>query len=738
MAKQSETKLHALDYWQVARNRYAVILLTFALVFMTALVIAYLRPSEYLGRVQIQVQREARDIEVFRETGSVGNLGSDQLPYMTFMQTQFEIIQSRETLKEVIKNGVDSAGNLLDLKKSWGVPSDEDAYRILKRKVETQDVRGTDLIDIEVYDTDPNLAADIANAVADAYRTRRQEEEQSRAQKALALLDQQIKSQEGRLEKARNNMIELMEELNIVDLSLGEPVWLRGSQPNTGTASLVMAAKQREFAAEEAIQNLRSTIKSLTQLEGAELIKSAVDLGVKNETLNSGWSEYQTLELSRAALIDSGVGVKHPKIVNIDSQLNLRMNQLLDAVETHKKALTTQLAMAEQQYENSKESKERTEKMSLQERKQNVRYIEAKKEYELSKEMLNGMQSQLAKETIDSAGQRTPLVIHEEAEPQDVDKPARPNIKLHLVLGAAVGLIFGIGMAFFLEYLDTSVKSLDEVEYYLDLPVLAVIPKDINVLHKESGLSPDAEAYRILRTNIEFNRKNADANAITLVSGGAGEGKSTTLVNLAYVCAQGGYNTLMIDGDLRRPQLHTFFNINNSVGLTNYLTTDLKLEDVILQTAYENLYFMPSGILPADAAGILNSRRMSELIADVKSRFDLVFIDSPPILGVSDASVISSEVDLTIIVIQHRKLPRGMLLRVKQAIQNVGGTALGVVLNNVDVRSDNQYQYYTSYYTYYAPRNLDPDMESGSIGSPKPGSKLASNDQNNLSAEDKF
>tara|TARA_B100000965_G_scaffold298557_1_gene256916 strand:- start:2031 stop:3620 length:1590 start_codon:yes stop_codon:yes gene_type:complete len=529
-----------------------------------------------------------------------------------------------------------------------------------------------------------------------------------------------------------------MEELNIVDLSLGEPVWLRGSQPNTGTASLVLAAKQREFAAEEAIQNLRSTIKSLTTLEGEELIKSAVDLGVKNETLNSGWGEYQSLELNRAALVDSGVGIKHPKILNIDSQLDLRMKQLLGAVETHKKALSTQLAMAEQQFENSRESKERTEKMSLQERKQNVRYIEAKKEYELSKEMLNGMQSQLAKETIDKEGQRTPLVIHEKAEPSDVDKPARPNIKLHLVLGAAVGLIFGIGMAFFLEYLDTSVKSLDEVEYYLDLPVLAVIPKDVGVIHKQSGLSPDAEAYRILRTNIEFNRKNADANSITLVSGGAGEGKSTTLVNLAYVCAQGGYNTLMIDGDLRRPQLHTFFNINNSVGLTNYLTTDLQLEDVILQTAYENLYFMPSGILPADAAGILNSRRMSELIADVKSRFDLVFIDSPPILGVSDASVLSSEVDLTIIVIQHRKLPRGMLVRVKQAIQNVGGTALGVVLNNVDVRSDNQYQYYTSYYTYYAPRNLDPNMNSNSDDLFKSGGKVASNDRDNLTAEDKF
>jgi capsular exopolysaccharide synthesis family protein len=231
-------------------------------------------------------------------------------------------------------------------------------------------------------------------------------------------------------------------------------------------------------------------------------------------------------------------------------------------------------------------------------------------------------------------------------------------------------------------------------------------------------MSPDAEAYRILRTNIEFNRKNPEDNAITVVSGGAGEGKSTTLVNLAYICAQGGYTTLMIDADLRRPRLHTFFDINNSVGLTNYLTTELMLEDVILQTPVDNLYFMPSGILPADAAGILNSRRMSELIQDVKQRFDLVLVDSPPILGVSDASVLASEVDLTMIVVQHRKLPRNMLLRVKQAVENVGGNVIGVVLNNVDVRSDSQYQYYTSYYTYYAPAESQIGPAIGAASTP--------------------
>ena len=152
--------------------------------------------------------------------------------------------------------------------------------------------------------------------------------------------------------------------------------------------------------------------------------------------------------------------------------------------------------------------------------------------------------------------------------------------------------------------------------------------------------------------------------------------------------------------------MHTHFDVGNSVGLTNYLAGNAALEQVVVHTAVENLYFMPSGLLPGDSAGMLGSQRMSDLVADAKSRFDLVLIDSPPILGVSDASVLVNEADLTIIVVQHRKLPRHMLMRVKQTIEQVGGTVLGVVLNNVDVRSDSQYQYYTSYYTYYSPNNV--------------------------------
>jgi capsular exopolysaccharide synthesis family protein len=132
----------------------------------------------------------------------------------------------------------------------------------------------------------------------------------------------------------------------------------------------------------------------------------------------------------------------------------------------------------------------------------------------------------------------------------------------------------------------------------------------------------------------------------------------------------------------------------------------MQLEEVIVPTVVENLFVLPSGVLPSDAVGILNSQRMSDMIAELKLRYDIVFFDSPPMLGVSDASVIASEVDQTIIVVQHRRFPRAMLTRVKQAIIGVGGTLLGVVLNNVDLKHDQNYYYYTNYYGYYKPDEM--------------------------------
>jgi capsular exopolysaccharide synthesis family protein len=452
---------------------------------------------------------------------------------------------------------------------------------------------------------------------------------------------------------------------------------------------------------EQEKMQLESQINSLLKYDSDQLMVYAAGLNLPDNIIKNLLPQYNDAKRTLDTLKINGLGVNHPTVLAAADQIKTMKHQLDEGVVNLRATLQAQLDMATDRLKNVEVMKDDSREEAIKRGLDAQDYVDAKRDFETDQQLLQSMKlKQIGKNITDKMTDES-IVVHE--EPQISQSPVSPNVTLNLVLGAVVGLIFGVGIAFFLEYLDTSVKSLEDVERYLQVPVLAVIPKDVGILHKQSGMSPDAEAYRILRTNIEFNRKNPEDNAITVVSGGAGEGKSTTLVNLAYICAQGGYTTLMIDADLRRPRLHTFFDINNSVGLTNYLTTELMLEDVILQTPVDNLYFMPSGILPADAAGILNSRRMSELIQDVKQRFDLVLVDSPPILGVSDASVLASEVDLTMIVVQHRKLPRNMLLRVKQAVENVGGNVIGVVLNNVDVRSDSQYQYYTSYYTYYAP-----------------------------------
>ena len=462
---------------------------------------------------------------------------------------------------------------------------------------------------------------------------------------------------------------------------------------------------------------LESQIETLLKYDGPQLLNYAAGLSLPDNVIPVLQPRFQDAKREFEALKSSGLGERHPTIVAQASIIEGMERELVEAVANLRETLKAQLALSKEQLSRLKIEMDTKETDAIQQGIANQAFVDAKNDFETAQRLLEQLKVKQISEEMQTKITEDPIIIHE--EPMVSQIPVSPKIELNLALGAVVGLIFGIGVAFFLEYLDTSVKSLEDVERYLQVPVLAVIPKDVGVLYKQSGMSPDAEAYRILRTNIEFNRKNPEDNAITVVSGGAGEGKSTTLVNLAYICAQGGYTTLMIDADLRRPRLHTFFDINNSVGLTNYLTTELMLEDVILQTPVDNLYFMPSGILPADAAGILNSRRMSELIQDVKQRFDLVLVDSPPILGVSDASVLASEVDLTMIVVQHRKLPRNMLMRVKQAVENVGGHVIGVVLNNVDVRSDSQYQYYTSYYTYYAP------AESQASSSPQTSSAAA-------------
>jgi capsular exopolysaccharide synthesis family protein len=298
----------------------------------------------------------------------------------------------------------------------------------------------------------------------------------------------------------------------------------------------------------------------------------------------------------------------------------------------------------------------------------------------------------------------TMVQITDPAEPGKV--PVKPNKPLNIALGLVFGFIMGIGLAFFIEYLDTSVKTIDDVERTFQAPVLGVIPQNIGYLIEEGLESKHAEAYRVLRTNLLFSRQDEKLNTIVIVSAGAGEGKSTTTLNLATVFAQAGNRVLIVDSDLRRPTLHKLFKVANNLGLTNYLLKQNTLIEIVQTTQVPNLDFMASGKLPNSAMGILGSMQMKEMISELKQRYDFIFFDSPPILGVSDASILASEVDLVMQVVQYRRYPQPMTIRAKQMIEKVGGNFVGIVLNNINMSQDEGYYYYSGYYhDYYYSRS---------------------------------
>jgi len=286
------------------------------------------------------------------------------------------------------------------------------------------------------------------------------------------------------------------------------------------------------------------------------------------------------------------------------------------------------------------------------------------------------------------------------AEIPNENEPVSPKLLLNLLLGIIAGLGTGIGLAFFIEYIDTSVKTVEDIEKFINSTILGIIPQKVRPLLVEGPESRHAESYRVLRTNIQFAKPMADGHSLCLTSGGAGEGKSLTACNLAYTYAQAGQRTLLVDADLRRPTQHKMFKTSNAVGLADYLLGRKPAGELVMKTAVENLDFIPSGKLPSSAHGVMTVDKVREFLAQVRPGYDMVIFDAPPIMGVSDASILASEVDGVLLVIQHRSYPKAVSGRARTMIDNVGGTLIGVVLNNINVHRDYYYYYHSSYYYY--------------------------------------
>ena len=709
--KQTEAVLHAQDYLQILKSRWKEALFVFLLVFVSCAVITELTTPQYTSTMRIEIKNPGEQIDITAKGSGVNPLALSGGG--SYIATQFEALVSQRNLRHVAEK--------LSLPKEWGTTLDGAAAE-LRGRIKIKPVEGTSMLDIVVTHPNAQTACAICAQVTASYREIRDREETQKIHDAIADRKEVLEQTAAKLDRKAEN----------VRYHIANSKYLAGMWNTNGAPESSGGEKQRLYTLRSTQTSLRNELSrvlvhigQLNELKDEALLNYVVSSELlsaesfASERVRQLHKKMQDEEDERGVKLVAGYGSKHPVILRLDEQHARTQKQLFDsladmrdAMEHHRKLKQDELTAIEKDIVDAEAA---LREQQLEERT----VLQAHEEYRKTHDIYSDLEHKHEQDRMRLSARRPIVEVY--SEPAKASAPSTPNVKMNLIVGAVVGIISGIVVAFVYNYFDTSVKSLEDAERHLALPVLGVIPQDAGLLALQGGNSPDAEAYRILRTNIELKRALFKARTFAVVSANAGEGKTTTLSNLAYVYAAAGFSTLMIDADLRRPRLARYAEMEDSYGLSNYLTSDIPLKDAVFKTGIPNLYLMPSGPQPVDPSGVLGSYRMEQLLNETSRRFDIVFFDSPPVLGVSDASLIVSKVDAALIVLQPRKMPLKALLRTKSIINNVGGQIMGLVMNNVDISSDTQYQYYTTYYSYYT---NDESRKEPVVSQPKPAESI--------------
>ena len=576
--------------------------------------------------------------------------------------------------------------------------ADEVRYALGTRAVEK-----TDIIEIAYTSTDPVYAANIANAVARTYAEFSKEEIANNARARSSYIQGQLRAQEARLAAAQDALREFRQTHSSADVSqdaLALAERIQGYENQRREALLeqqiyqeLIAKAQDEGASDEALRRLLGT-------EAPQRNPSIVEL----------YNRWSDLEKERRKLtLGSGPGTQlsesAPEVVALDSTIVQTKRDLATAGRVYMQSLQSRISSFDQTLTSLKdETKRYPPRVADQARLLADERTQQKMYEQLQTELL---QAQIAQ----SSEREVVRIIDQAAVPQ---WPVSPSRRRALLLSVAFGLLLGVGLAVLLDRLDDSVKTPDEIRDQLGVNLLGSIPRikaekpvpgiqtnsvERLVTHADPR-SPVAEAYRSLRTNLAFARAHEEMRTLVLTSPGPADGKSTSVANLATTFAQQGQRTLLVDADLRRAVLDKTFDVPRSPGLTEVIVGAVKLENAVHATSVPNLFVLSSGQFPPNPSELLGSPAMRDVLRVAKEQFDVILLDSPPLLAVTDAAVLSTMVDGTILVVRLGSTAREAVRRAVSDLRKVHGRILGVLMNDVSAKAGSYYGGYGYYYYY--------------------------------------
>ncbi len=700
------------DYWRIIRKRKALIVSMILLVGLSSYAFAKLREPMPLFESTSAVK-----IDSFSNLASL--LTGAHWRQSENMETHAYIIASHPVLLQAAELlGWVAARSEADVSKED--KNRTQAIQKLKRMIEAKPQEGTHIINIRAVSEDAEEAARVANMTAEAYRSYNIQQNNKKTFETRAFIEEQLRQTSERLKQAERKLREFKEENHLISLDA----------QTTNTLNKMNGVENEYEKTRAERMQIESQIKALDAAGKGHADKLmgfllAAPPGSPHEHIRTKLSE---LNLKRQTLLTT-LTERHPQVEAVTSEIQAlfgevrkELNSLLQACASREAELSRRVELLQR------------ENQSIPEKA--LTLVRLQREVELQESLYSQLKAKYQEVLIQESGK---------VEEVSIVKPAMKSeeafnvpSKLMIVLtGLVMGTIIGMVLAFLAEVFDTSMGTIEDVEELLGVPVLGVIPqlsaesrakgrpernegarsraRDL-VTHYDPK-SQATEAFRALRTNLQFLRLESQGKLFLITSSFVQEGKTLNSVNLALSMAQAGNKVLLVDADLRKPNVHRVFGLGREPGITDYvlgnyhwrevvetvsdvMLGDFEIDDLLMTPGMDNLNFVTAGTKPPNPTEVLSSERFREFLKEARQEYDFVFVDAPPILPVADATEIAPLMDGVFLVYTVGKIGRGVLKRAKSNLDNVDAKVLGVVLNNVKPEAGPDYFRYHSHYYY--------------------------------------
>jgi succinoglycan biosynthesis transport protein ExoP len=727
LVQQHDEERHLLDYVRVVYKRRWVALPVFLGVLTIGAVNSYRTTPLYRATTQILIEKDAPKVgdlsTIFQQQDGWNN---DE-----FYQTQYRILQSRSLARKTaeamkldahpklgeatqpvrgpwtIRGAI--AATIVFVKSAVGIapeparaneaPKERDPFAryagVVLGSLSVAPVRNSRLVDISMTSTDPQFAAELANAHARTYIEQNLEYRFSASKEATAWLESQLAEQRKKVEESEAALQRYKEQHDAVAVEDRQNIVVQRLADLNSAATRAKTARIEK----EALYNQLRSIQNSNALDSFPAV-----LG--NEYVQKLKGDLADLQRQQAQLADR-YGDRHPEMVKVrsaiqaaESKLEIEIDKVVQSVKSEYDTALAQERTFVGALEGGK-----AEALSLN--RKGIEFSVLQRDAESNRQVYEALLQRTKETGISGELKASNIRVVDAAEVPGT--PFLPKRQRDLTTAAFSGLVLALGLVFLFEYLDNRIKSPQELRSQLNVPFLGMVPSiDVKtsgtLLHE--GVPPNfAEAIRGVRTNVLFSSAEEGTRIIVVTSAGPGEGKSLFSSNLAVSLAQAGQRVLHVDADMRRPRVHAIFDLTQEPGFSNLLVGDCKPSESIRKTSVQNLCVLPAGMIPPNPAELLGSKRCDEFFASLRQSFDWVILDSPPVLAVADASILANTASGVVFVVGADQTSRQAARAALEQLDAVQANVIGAVLNRVDLEK-NPY-YYSAYYRkeysrYYA------------------------------------